>query len=86
MLAEPLQFLWEPLDIPCDKVILDLVEAVEPERGDLVQHRALVWNRVGQDHVKRRDAIRDYKEQRLAEIKDFAHLPATQLPNSGKID
>ena len=67
-------------------MILDVVESLEPERGNLVEHCALVWNGVGQDHVKGRDAIRGDKEERLAEIKDFAHFPAAQLLDSWKID
>ena len=86
LFAERLQFLWKLLDPYSDKVILDLVESLEPKRGNLVQHRALVWNGVGQDHVKSRDAIRGDKEQRLPEIKDFAHLSAAQFFYPGQID
>src|SRR5207248_11756006 len=79
LLAEPLQFLWELFGIRRDKVILDVVESLDPERGNLVEHCALVWNGVEQDDVKGRDAIRGDKEKRLAEIKDFAHFPAAHF-------
>src|ERR1051326_1026146 len=80
------QFLWKLLKIRRDKVIIDLVEPLEPKRGNLVQHCALVWNWVGQDYVKRRDAIRDDEKQRVAEVKDLAHFSAAQFLDSGYLD
>ena len=66
--------------------IVNLVESIEPKRGNLVQHCALVRNGVSQDHVKSRYAIRDDKEKRLAKVKDFAHLSAAQFFYPGQID
>ncbi len=67
-------------------MILNVVESLEPERGNLIQHCAFVWNRIGKDHVKGGDSIRDDKEQGVAEIEHFAHLAAAQFFNSVKID
>ena len=47
LLAKWLQFLREFVEICCDKMVPDIVETFEPERGDLVEHRAFVRNRIG---------------------------------------
>ena len=82
LLAERLQLFRELLEIGRDKVTLDLVEPLEPECGNLVEHCALVRNGVGQDYVKSRDAIGRYEEERFAEVEDFAYLPAAQFLDS----
>ena len=82
LFAKRLQILRELFKIRRDKVILDFVETLEPERGNLVEYRALVRDRVGQDHVKSRDAICGDKEQPLPEVENFAHFAAAQLFNS----
>src|SRR5207248_1602038 len=43
-------------------------------------------DRIGQNHVERRDPIGRDKEQRFAEIEDFTDLPAPQFFYSRKID
>src|SRR4029077_13529195 len=67
-------------------MILDRIETLEPKRGNLIEDCALVRDWVGQDHIESRDAIGYYKQQRLAKIKDFAHLAAAQFFDSGKLD
>ena len=67
-------------------MIANIVESLEPERGNLIQHCAFVGNRIGKDHVKGGDPIRDDKEQCLAQIEYFAHLAAAQFFNSREID
>jgi 23S rRNA (cytosine1962-C5)-methyltransferase len=67
-------------------VIVDLAEAVEPKRGELIQDGAFLWDWIRQDDIERRDAIGRDKEQRVTEIEDFAHFPAAQSFNPGKID
>src|SRR5207248_1340884 len=47
---------------------------------------ALFRDRIGQNHVERRDPIGRDKEQRFAEIEDFTDLPAPQFFYSRKID
>src|SRR5438034_1325669 len=73
-------------EIRGDKVIVDLVKAPEPKRRELIQDRALVGNRIWQNHVKRREAIGGDEEQRFSEIKNFSYFPAPQLFDSGKIE
>ena len=86
LLTKRLQFFGEFVE-PCrNKVISNVVESLEPECGNLIQHRALVRNRIGKDHVKCGDPIRDDKQQCLAQIKHFTHLAAAQFLNSVKID
>src|SRR5205823_12606410 len=86
LLAERLQLFRELFRIGRDKVILYVVEALEPERRNLVEHRALVRNRVVQNHIKSRDAIRGDKEQRLPEVEHFAHLTAAEFLDSQQLD
>jgi len=86
LLPELLQFFRELLKICRDNVILNPFKTLEPERGNLVEHRALVRNWVGKDDVKSRNAIRDDKEQRLPEIENFAHLAAAQYFDSRQVD
>src|SRR5206468_5903122 len=69
LLTERLQFFGELVEGCRDKVIPNVVEPLKPERGNLIEDCALVRNRIGQDHVKRRNAIRYDKEQCLAQIK-----------------
>jgi len=81
-----LQLLRELLEVCRDKVIVDLAETLEPECRNLAEYGTLLRDRIWQDHVKGRDAIRGDKEQRLPEIKDFAHLSAAQFFYPGQID
>src|SRR4029077_15063694 len=46
-LAERLQLFGELVERCRDKVIPDVVESPEPKRGNLVEHRAFVGNRIG---------------------------------------
>ena len=50
---------------------------LEPERGDLRQHFALVGNAGAEHVVERRDAIGGDDEQTIAEIVDVADLALT---------
>jgi hypothetical protein len=86
LLAERLQFFWGTRRTSPDKVIPDVVESLEPKRGNLIQYCALVRNGIGKNHIKCGDPIRDDKEQCLAQIEHFAHLAAAQFFNSVKID
>ena len=65
---------------------LGVVEPFEPKRRELVQDRAFVWNRVTQNHVKGRESVGRDEKERLTEIKNFAHFPAPQFFDPGKID
>jgi len=76
----------EIVEVRGDKVIVDLVKAPEPKRRELIQDRALMGNRIWQNHVKRREAIGRDKEQRFPEIKNFSYFPAAQLFDSRKIE
>jgi 23S rRNA (cytosine1962-C5)-methyltransferase len=67
-------------------MILDLTEALEPKRGELIQDCAFVWNRIWQDHIKRGEAIGRDEKQRFPEIKNFAHLSAAQFFDAGKVE
>jgi len=78
--------LRERVEVRRDEVIINLIEAFEPERRELIQDCALVRNRVGQNHVERRQTIGRDEEQRLAEIKHFAHFSAAQLFYPGEIN
>ena len=62
-----------------DVVRADLFEVVEPEERDLREHLALVRDRIGQDAVERRQAVRRHKQQRLAQVEDLAHLAALEF-------
>ncbi len=81
-----LQPFREFVEIRCDEVVLDLVEAFEPERRELIEDGAFFRYRVGQDHIERGKPISHDKEQSLAEIENFADLSAAQFLDSGKID
>ena len=67
-------------------MILRHFNLFEPKSGDLVQDRALVRNRVGQDDVESREAVGRDEEQRFVELENFAHLAAAQLADSGEIE
>src|SRR5207248_5454190 len=86
LLTKRLQFFGEFVEPSRNKVISNVVESLEPECGNLIQHRALVRNRIGKDHVKCGDPIRDDKQQCLTQIEYFAHLATAQFVNSVKID
>jgi hypothetical protein len=86
LFAELLQFLWKLLGIRREKVILDVVESLEPECGNLIQHCAFAGDRIGKDNVKCGNPIRYDKEQCRTKVEDFAHLAAAQFLNSAKID
>src|SRR5262245_37814141 len=47
LFAKRQQILRKLLESSTDEVIVDIIKTLEPERGNLVEHRALVWNRVG---------------------------------------
>src|SRR6266508_1566528 len=81
-----MQFLGKRFEIRRNKMILDVVKMVEPKLRNLVEDCALVRNWIGQDHVESRDAVRCDEEQRLSEIKNFAHLAAAQFFDSWKVD
>ena len=86
LFAERLQFFWELIERCCNKVVRDIVESLEPEGGNLIEHCAFVRKRIGKNHVECRDPVRDDKEQCFAKIEDLAHLAAAQFFDSGKID
>ena len=54
----------------------DVSKLVEPEAGQLREHRPLGWHAVRQDHVKGRYAVSRYDEQAIPEIVDVADLAA----------
>src|SRR5205807_7216862 len=86
LVAKRPQFLWELVKICRDKVVSDIVKTMEPEGRDLVKHRALVWNRIGQNDVKCGDAVGDNKEQCLAQVENFPHFTAAHFFYSGQVD
>ena len=45
------------IEIRGDKMIIDVVETLKPERRNLIQDRAFIRNRIGQDDVKSGEAI-----------------------------
>ena len=60
-----------------DQVIGDKVAGpAEPERRNLGQDLALVWNARPEHVVKRRDAVRRDDQQLVPEVVDIAHLAA----------
>src|SRR5438309_6292544 len=59
------------VDVRGDHVALDKIKSPKPEGGDLVQDRAFVRNRVGQDDVEGRETIGGDEEKRVAEIEDL---------------
>ena len=78
LFTERLQLFGELVE-RCRHKVVPVVEPLEPERGNLVEHSSFVRNRIRQDHVKGGDTIGDDKQQRLAEIENFAYLPAAQF-------
>src|SRR2546430_7874754 len=47
LITERLQIFRELVKVGGDKMIVDLMEAIEPKRRKLIQDRALVWDRIG---------------------------------------
>src|SRR5262249_25637941 len=66
LLSERLQFFGEFIEDRRDKVISNIVESLEPERGNLIEHCALVRNRIRKNDVKGGHPIRDDEEECLA--------------------
>src|SRR5204862_912008 len=86
LIAKTFQLFRKFVEVRRDKVIIDSVETFEPKRGDLIEDRALVWNRIGQNHIEGREPIGHDEEKRLAEIENFADFPAAEFFDSRKID
>src|SRR6185369_13376931 len=86
LLPERLQLFRKLFEIRGYKVIFDVVETLKPKRRNLIEDRALVRNWIGQDDVESRDAVGNDKQERVAKIKDFAHLAAAQFLDSREID
>jgi hypothetical protein len=78
--------LWKLIKVRRDKVIVYLVEAVEPKRRELIQDRAFVRNRFEQNHVRGGKPVGRDEDQRFAKIENFTHFPAAQFFDAGKID
>ena len=79
LFAKFLQLLREFVEISRDEVIVDLIEVFEPKRGELIQHCALVGNRIRQNHVEGRKAIGHDEKECIAKIENFAHLAAAHF-------
>src|SRR5207253_9161380 len=82
LLSERFQLLRKLFEIRRHEVILDVPETLEPKRGNLIEDRPLMRNWVGKNHIESRDAIGYDKQQRVAKIKNFAHLAAAQFLDS----
>src|SRR6266480_3125702 len=67
-------------------MVLHEVEAPKPERGNLIQNGTLLRNRIGQDDVEGGQTIGRDKEERVAEIEDFADFAGAQFRNAGKFE
>src|SRR5438309_6501807 len=74
------------VDVRGDHVALDKIKSPKPEGGDLVQDRAFVRNRVGQDDVEGRETIGGDEEKRVAEIEDFADFAGAEFGNPRQIE
>src|SRR6202007_860340 len=48
---------WKSIEARFQKVILDVIEVLEPEVRDLIKDFSFVWNARREDHIERRDAI-----------------------------
>src|SRR5262249_12524229 len=86
LLTERLQFFGELIEPRRDEVISNIVESLEPERRNLIEHCALERNWIGKNHVGGGDPVRDDKEQGLAQVEHFADLAAAQFLDFGEID
>ena len=58
-------------------IVDDRLEPIEPERGDLRQHLALIGDPRAQDVVEGGDAIGGDDQQAVAEVVDVTHLAVT---------
>ncbi len=65
------------------RVILYEIEFLEPKCRDLRKHLSLTRNRIGQNAIESRDAIRGDEEQTISEIVDISHLAAAQFLEAG---
>src|SRR5262249_24929346 len=80
-----LQFFFKFLERRRDKEISNIVESLEPKRGNLIEHRALVRNWIGNAAVEAADRMGDDKKQCLAQVEHCAYLAGAQFSDSGEI-
>ena len=69
-----------------DEMIVDPAEVIEPESGELIEHRAFFRDRIGQNDVEGRDSVGREEEQGISEVEDFPDFAAAELFDSRKID
>jgi hypothetical protein len=77
------------VDVDGNQMVFDEAfgrNSVEPELGKLSEHRALVGDRVGKDHVEGGNPVGGDQQKLVLELKDLPDLPAADFANSGKIE
>ena len=67
-------------------VLDDMPGLAEPEFAERCQDAALLGNRIGQDHIEGADAVSGDKQQRVAKIKNLAHLAAFEFLDASDVD
>ena len=73
-------------EIGRNKMISDRGKLLEPESRDLVQDRAFLGNRIGQNHVEGGEPVGCDEEECLAQVKYLAYLAAAQFRQVRKIE
>jgi hypothetical protein len=61
-------------------------ESPKPERGNLVQDRAFLRNRIGQDDIEGRQPIGGDKEESVAEVEDFTDFAGAEFADARKVE
>ena len=56
----------------------DVLKKIKPKQRKRSEHRAFVWNRVGQHYVKSRDAVANNDQQLVFDSINISNLAASE--------